>query len=88
MRSFEIPACRGFMLAERTPAHQALFEEGKEAEFFSSVEECADKARFYLDHPESRRAIAQAGYDRSIESDYSLRRRLRDVLQTLPERAA
>ncbi|MBI1840575.1 MAG: glycosyltransferase [Verrucomicrobia bacterium] len=88
MRSFEIPACRGFMLAERTPAHQALFEEGREAEFFSSVEECADKARFYLDHPEARRRIAQGGYERSTQCDYSLRRRLRDVLQALPGRAA
>lgn len=81
MRTFEIPACMGFMLAERTPAHQALFKEGTEAEFFASVEECADKARFYLRDEVARHRIAQAGYQRCLDSDYSLRRRMSDALR-------
>jgi len=80
MRTFEIPACRSFLLAERTPTHQALFEEGREAEFFSSVEECADKARHYLRNESGRARIAEAGYRRCIEADYSLKRRLHDAL--------
>lgn len=80
MRTFEIPACGGFMLAERTPAHQELFGEGEEVEFFSSVEECADKARFYIKNDAARQRVAQAGYDRCVEEDYSLKRRLRDAL--------
>jgi hypothetical protein len=81
MRTFEIPACMGFMLAERTPAHQALFEEGAEAEFFDSVDECADKARFYLRDEGARHRIARAGQRRCLDSDYSLRRRLRDAMR-------
>ena len=83
MRTFEIPACQGFLLAERTTTHQELFIEGKEAEFFSSVEECADKIRFYLKEEALRRRIAAQGYLRCLDSDYSLRRRLRDALQQI-----
>lgn len=88
MRTFEIPACKGFFLAERTPAHQELFVEGKEAEFFSSTEECADKIRFYLKKEDARDAIAEAGYRRCLESDYSLHRSIADAvaqIQSLQE---
>ncbi len=81
MRTFEIPACAGFFLAERTSVHQELFEEGAEAEYFSSMEECADKVRFYLRHESARQLVAEGGYRRCLESDYSLHRRLREILE-------
>src|SRR5262249_22540618 len=36
MRTFEIPACGGFMLAERTKEHEDLFEEEREVGYFVS----------------------------------------------------
>ena len=83
MRTFEIPACKGFFLAERTPTHQALFEEGKEAEFFDSADECADKIKYYLTNESARQQIAEAGYQRCIKSDYSLQRRVADAVRIL-----
>lgn len=80
MRTFEIPGCRAFMLAERTPMHQALFNEGVEADFFSSVEECADKIRYYLRNPEARLKIAAAGWERCHRSNYWLETRMQEAV--------
>ncbi|MFH0965715.1 MAG: glycosyltransferase [Planctomycetota bacterium] len=79
-RTFEIPACGTFLLGERNDEQLALFEEGKEAEFFSSREELLDKARFYLAHDDARRRLADAGCARCLSSPYSYRDRLKAML--------
>lgn len=80
-RTMEIPACGGFMLAERTDEHRRLFEEGKEAVFFSSDEEMLDKCRYYLAHDDERKAIAAAGHRRCETSGYSNEGMVRKVLK-------
>jgi spore maturation protein CgeB len=84
-RSVEIPACRAFMLGERTGEHLRLFEEGKEAEFFASFEELLAKCRYYLSHDLERRRIAAAGY-RRCHAGYSNQQRLSGILAHLFDR--
>lgn len=79
-RSIEIPACGGFMLAERTEEHLALFEEGKEAEYFASYDELLDKCRYYLKHENERQRIAKNGRERCVSSGYSNKERLKSIL--------
>jgi spore maturation protein CgeB len=81
MRTFEVPGSGSLFLAERTPAHQELFEEGCEAEFFGSVEECVNKCAYYMRNEAVRARVAAAGLARCIRSEYILERRMRDALE-------
>lgn len=84
-RTFEIPACGTFLLAERTEEHQELFEEGREAEFFGDLDELQDKIRYYLAHPDERKRIAAAGRERCLRGGYSYHDRMRGLLQKVAD---
>jgi|HubBroStandDraft_1064217.scaffolds.fasta_scaffold73762_2 spore maturation protein CgeB len=79
-RTFEIPACGSLLLADRTEEHRSFFEEGREAEFFGSEAELADKAQFYAGNEPARARIAAAGRARGLASGYSYIERLRPVM--------
>lgn len=82
MRSFEIPACGGFMLAERTEEHLEFFTEGSEAEFFDSNEEMVDKICYYMEHDSKRRRIAESGHLKVVSGNHTYRDRLLEILRS------
>ncbi len=91
MRSFEIPACGAFMLAERTDEHLAVFREGQDAALFSTPGEMLEKIRYYLAHEDERLRIARAGYVRVTTGGHPYRDRLREIIEATrgdPARAA
>ena len=82
-RSVEIPACGGFMMAERTDEHLSLFEDNKEAAYFSSDEELLEKCLYYLRNEEERSIIAVAGRKRTVTSGYSNECMVRNIINTI-----
>ncbi len=70
-KSFEIAACQGFLLAERSPGHLARFVEDEEAVFFTGFDECVEKIRKYLPDEVARERIAAAGRVRAARDGYS-----------------
>lgn len=82
-RTMEIPACGGFMLAERTTEHENLFQERREAEFFSNNEELYEKCIKYLNDDILRNQIAQAGYEKCVETGYSNYNTIKSVIERI-----
>ena len=67
-RSFEIPFLGGILCAEQTPEHLQLYQDGEEAVFWTTPEECAVKCRYLLADPERRRRIAERGRARCVRN--------------------
>jgi spore maturation protein CgeB len=85
-RTFQIPACGTFMMHERSEEIGNYFDESVEAEFFDSADELAEKVTSYLNNHENRSRVARAGLERSLESDYSIDRRMREAISAIESR--
>ncbi|MFY7964870.1 MAG: CgeB family protein, partial [Chitinophagaceae bacterium] len=82
-RTFEIPACKVFMLAERSSLHELFFKENAEAVFFDNDNELLEKTKYYLKHSNERVAIANAGYEKCYTAGYTHKDRLKEVLKKI-----
>ena len=81
-RTFEIPACGGFMLHIDNDEVREFFEPGTEIDVFGSPEELHDKIRFYLPRPELRGKMIERAYARCVPA-YGYIRRAQEVQQVL-----
>jgi len=64
MRTFEVPAMGGCLLAERTDDHVALFGSGRDAVvYFDDADDVVDMVRWILERPAERERLAQRASD-------------------------
>jgi spore maturation protein CgeB len=69
-RSIEIPASKGFMMAEYSTEHENLFLENIEAVYFNSNQSLLNKIQYYLINEKKRIEVAYNGYQRCISDGY------------------
>lgn len=69
-RTFYLPANGVMQICDNRSHLAKIYELGKEAVGFDTMEECIDLCRYYLAHDEERRLIAANGWKRAI-TDYT-----------------
>jgi hypothetical protein len=62
MRTFEIPGMAGFMLHEHSEEAADYFPRNIACGYFDSPTGLVEQARYWLDHSEERRRVAEEGY--------------------------
>jgi len=70
-RSMEIPSLGAVFCAERTEEHLTLYEEDKEAVFWSNAEECAAKCHALLANDAWRRSVGEKGHQRFLRNGWT-----------------
>ncbi len=86
MRTFEVPAFGGLLIADRTEEQQEFFEENKEAIFFNNIDELKEKLLFLHQNTANIPKMKQAALKRSINSGYSYldrSKKLLDIFMTV-----
>lgn len=79
VRAFEISGAGGFQLIQWKPGLADLFDIDREVTAYRTAAELREKIRYYLQQPEKRREIAQAGKERAWK-DHSYEPRLQRLL--------
>ncbi|MFX0206341.1 MAG: glycosyltransferase [Candidatus Hodarchaeota archaeon] len=83
-RLFEIPAAGACQLVDDKPGIGEYFVPEQELLTFRDIEELRTKARYLLENPDIRIAIAQAGYNR-VKMDHSIEIRAQRLIEIVKE---
>lgn len=84
MRTFEVPAVGGIMIAPSNDEHRSFFDHGKEVFLFDGMSQCADLINELLRLPSQEAAkVRNAARERCVSSDYSYKERARQSLQSI-----
>ena len=83
VRNFEIAACKGFQLSERSPAILTLFEEGKEIACYTTPEELVSQCNYFLKHEAERERIRLQGFERVVNGRHTMADKAENILSAL-----
>ena len=80
MKNYQIPACGGVLLTNRTDVAQELFEENKEALYYDSLKELREKCEYYLLNEDQRKMIAINGHKKVVEAQNTILDKVKRIL--------
>lgn len=79
-RTFEIPACKGFMLHIDNSEVRALYEPGEEIDVFSTEKQLCEKIGHYLSRPQLRQDMIERAFSRCVPA-YSYDARAAEMME-------
>jgi spore maturation protein CgeB len=82
MRMYESTAAGAMLLTEDRTNLKDLFVPGTEVVAYRNNRDAAEKARYYLDHPEELAKIANAGQKRTLE-EHTYQQRVSQMAEEL-----
>ncbi|MCK4500347.1 glycosyltransferase [Candidatus Babeliales bacterium] len=83
LRNFEIPACKGFQLCNRTEQLKNIFKEDKEICLYETEQELINKIRYYLKHKDERIEIAKKGFEAVTQKGHTFLSRCKQLVSTV-----
>lgn len=81
-RVFDILACGGFCITNYQPEIAEYFADGQELVMYTSMEDLADKVRYYLEHEEERKQIVKNGRV-AVMQKFLLKNKLREMIESV-----
>lgn len=79
-RVFDVPACRAFLITDYREEIKDYFVIGEEVVCYRDIQEMKGLIKYYLQHPEERIRIAEAGYQRVLK-EHTYVHRMRRLIE-------
>ena len=81
-RTFEVPACGGFLLTGSSECLEDYYVPDREIVVFDSADELVEKARYYLANEDARATIAREGLRRT-RAEHTYEQRFREIFRRM-----
>jgi hypothetical protein len=83
-RDYRIMGAGGFLLTNYVNEMETWFEIGKMCDVYRTYDECVDKIRYYIEHENERKIIADYGY-KIVHEKHKFSDRLKEIIKKVKE---